>query len=219
MSILLIDKARQNQQMRVERLKKLMLERFDGSQASLARAIGKGQTQVSHWFTGVRPIGEKVARDIEVALMLPRGWLDNEHETQGNTSPAPEIKGAVPLLSSVQAGAYKEHTDNFHAGDGGMELIATSVPVRAHTFALRVSGDSMEPEFTDGMILIVEPELDAQPGDYVIAKNGSEETTFKQLIKDGADWYLKPLNARYPIKPLGDSQIIGVVRAVERRFR
>ena len=27
---------------------------------------------------------------------------------------------------------------------------------------------------------------------YAVAKNGDEETTFKQLIKDGADWYLKP---------------------------
>jgi SOS-response transcriptional repressor LexA len=53
----------------------------------------------------------------------------------------------------------------------------------------------------------------------VIAKNSDNGTTFKQLVKDGADWYLKPLNERYPIKPLGKNKIVGVVRAVERRFR
>lgn len=136
-----------------------------------------------------------------------------------STSTGPEIGGEVPLISDVQAGRFTEHVDNFHPGDGGREMVATSVPVKRHTFALRVSGDSMEPEFREGMILIIEPELDALPGDYVVAKNSDEETTFKQLIKDGGDWYLKPVNDRYPIKPLGQSKIIGVLRAVEKRYR
>ena len=114
---------------------------------------------------------------------------------------------------------YKEFVDNFHPGDTSIERYPTIAPVRQHTFALRVIGDSMEPKFQEGTILIVEPEMDANPGDYVIVKNGNDETTFKQLIKDGADWYLKPLNERYPIKPLGASNIIGVVRAIELLLR
>lgn len=98
-------------------------------------------------------------------------------------------------------------------------MIPTTVPVNRYTFALRVQGDSMEPRFTEGMLLIVEPELDAQHGDYVIVKNGGDETTFKQLAKDGSDWFLKPLNPRYPIKPLGDCVVIGVVRGVSEMFR
>lgn len=114
---------------------------------------------------------------------------------------------------------YTEFVDNLHPGDERYEQIPTTVPVNRYTFALRVSGDSMQPKFNDGDVLVVEPEMDPNPGDYVIAKNGSEETTFKQLVKDGADWYLKPLNERYPIKPLGKSTIVGVVRAVEMRLR
>lgn len=136
-----------------------------------------------------------------------------------DTVDGPEIGGVVPLLSSVQAGGFKEYVDNFHPGDGAMETIPTSVPVNRHTFALRVAGDSMEPEFHAGMILIIEPEMEPNPGDFVVAKNGDNETTFKQLIKDGSDWYLKPLNDRYPIKPLGTASIIGVLRAVEKRYR
>ena len=136
-----------------------------------------------------------------------------------SASAGPEIGGEVPLISDVQAGSYTDYVDNYHPGDGGQEMVATSVPVKKHTFALRVAGDSMEPEFRAGMILIIEPELDPLPGDYVVAKNGDGDTTFKQLIKDGGDWYLKPLNDRYPIKPLGQSKIIGVLRAVEKRYR
>lgn len=144
--------------------------------------------------------------------------FDEPHETS-NVSPGPDIRGAVPLLSSVQAGAFKEILDSDYSGGDGVTMIPTTVPVNRYTFALRVQGDSMEPRFTEGMLLIVEPELDAQHGDYVIVKNGSDETVFKQLVKDGADWFLKPLNPRYPIKPLGDDTIVGVVRGVTEQFR
>ena len=132
-------------------------------------------------------------------------------------SPAPERTGRVPLISWVQAGEWAHAADLLQPGEG-YEWIDTSVAVQAHTFALRVEGDSMEPEFAPGTILVVEPELDAYPGDYVIAKNG-DEATFKQLVRDGADLYLKPLNPRYPIKPLGSARVVGVVREAVKRYR
>lgn len=52
----------------------------------------------------------------------------------------------------------------------------------------------------------------------MIARN-DDEATFKQLVKDGGDWYLKPLNERYSIKPLGSFHIIGVVCEAIRKFR
>lgn len=203
---------------RIQRLKEFAASRGLKGSTAIGAAIGKRPSFTSELLNGKTTFGEKIARDIEAQVGLPEGWLDRLSDEQ-NTQPGPIIRGQVPLLSAVQAGMYKEYVDNFHPGDGGLELIPTSVPVKRHTFALRVSGDSMEPEFREGMVLVVEPELEAQPGDFVIAKNGDSETTFKQLVKDGPDWFLKPLNERYPIKPLGDSSIIGVVRAVEKRFR
>ena len=57
------------------------------------------------------------------------------------------------------------------------------------------------------------------PGDYVIVLNDANQTTFKQLVKDGGDLYLKSLNGRYPIKPLGAATVIGVAREFSERFR
>ncbi|THF64466.1 S24 family peptidase [Pseudothauera rhizosphaerae] len=158
------------------------------------------------------------ARKIEAGAGKPPGWLDEDHGEDGNTSPALERTGRVPLISWVRAGEFASAADLLQPGDA-YEWIDTSTPVRAHTFALRVEGDSMEPEFMAGTILVVEPDIAAQPGDYVIAKNGDQEATFKQLVRDGADLYLKPLNPRYPIKPLGDSTIVGVVRESVKRYR
>lgn len=137
---------------------------------------------------------------------------------ESNTEPGPVLSGKVPLISWVQAGDWAHAADLLAPGEA-FEWIDTTVTMQAHTFALRVTGDSMEPDFPAGMILVVEPEMDAQPGDFVIVKNGDDEATFKQLVRDGADLYLKPLNPRYPIKTLGSSKIVGVVREAVRKLR
>lgn len=125
--------------------------------------------------------------------------------------------GRIPVISYVQAGDFSEVVDNFGPGEAE-EWAETTKPVNRHTFALRVTGDSMEPLFPEGTIIVVEPEMDPLPGDYVIAKNG-DAATFKQLVSDAGEWYLKPLNNRYPIKLLGESRIIGVVRESISSFR
>lgn len=136
---------------------------------------------------------------------------------QQNIRSAPALRGKVPVISSVQAGNLTEVFDNFQPGDAD-EWIQTSAPVNRHTFALIVEGDSMEPVFTAGMRIVVEPDIEANVGEYVIAGNG-EQATLKKLVRDGNDLYLQPLNPRYPIKPLGDAKIIGVVRSATIIFR
>lgn len=196
------------------------------TQAEVADLAGMKQPDISKIERGeiLRTTG---LLGLARALKCNANWLDTGDGDPGfdapqeasNVTPGPDIRGTVPLLSSVQAGAFKEFLDSEYSGGSGVVMIPTTVPVNRYTFALRVQGDSMEPRFTEGMLLIVEPELDAQHGDFVIVKNGSEETTFKQLVKDGSDWFIKPLNPRYPIKPLGSCTIIGVVRGVTEQFR
>lgn len=185
------------------------------SSSAVSQWLGKGSKQIhSIQIAPATKLGKATGFN---PLWISKGEAPKVLET--SPGPGPTIGGSVPLISDVQAGSFTEHVDNFHPGDGGMEMIPTTVPINRYTFALRVAGDSMEPEFHEGMILIIEPELDPMPGDYVVAKDSQGATTFKQLTKDGQDWYLKPLNPRYPIKPLGESRVIGVLRAVERRYR
>ena len=68
---------------RVDRLKTLIAEQFEGSQKEFAKAIKKSPSQISHWLNGVRAIGDGVAAQIETALDLPRGWMDGK-ESRGD---------------------------------------------------------------------------------------------------------------------------------------
>lgn len=85
----------------------------------------------------------------------------------------------------------------------------------------------MLPEFKAGDLVIIDPEWEPRPGDYVAAKNGKEEATFKKYRPRGMDargneiFELTPLNDDYPtlrsdITPLA---IIGVMAEHRRKSR
>jgi SOS-response transcriptional repressor LexA len=114
----------------------------------------------------------------------------------------------------MEASRWRESVDNYAIREQH-EWVATTIEVRKHTYALRVQGDSMEPKFPDGAILIVEPEEEPKNGSFVIVRQNGAEATFKQLILDGGVAYLKPLNPRYPILQMAEDAVIcGVVKQV-----
>jgi DNA polymerase V len=63
-------------------------------------------------------------------------------------------------------------------------------------YALRVLGDSMEPEFADGCIIIVDPGGAPRDRSYVVVEFAGD-VFFRQLLLEGERRYLKPLNPKY----------------------
>ncbi|NDV11651.1 LexA family transcriptional regulator [Crenobacter caeni] len=143
-------------------------------------------------------------------------------DSYANVKEGPAIRGKVPVISWVRAGNWMEAIDNFEPGMAE-DWVDVTVPVRRGTFALVVQGDSMEPVFTEGGVIIVDAVADGAdplPGKYVVAKRRSDNAaTLKQLTMDGGIAYLKPVNPRYPILTLDeDTDIIGVVRQFTKTF-
>ena len=81
----------------------------------------------------------------------------------------------------------------------------------AEAFALLVLGDSMNPEFAEGDVIVIEPEGLATDGSFVLARHAGE-WIFRQLVAAGDGWQLRPLNPRYPSLDLEDlAAVRGVV--------
>ncbi len=183
------------------------------TQTQLGDSIGVASGNISRYESGINAPDFDRLEPLADALGVSVSDLFAMAET-GNVETAPEIKGTVPLISWVQAGHWNDVIDNLHPGEG--ERISTTYRVRKHTYALRVRGDSMEPKFPDGAILIVEPDENPEPGAYVIVRHNGGEATFKQLMLDGNTRYLKPLNPRYPIMEIRpDAVFCGVVKRME----
>ncbi|MEQ1807434.1 MAG: S24 family peptidase [Burkholderiaceae bacterium] len=89
------------------------------------------------------------------------------------------------------------------------------------SFALRVLGDSMAPEFVEGEIIIVEPDGALRDGSFVLAQSGGE-WTLRQLRRAGDGWILHALNPAFADAVLPDlAAVHGVViqKAVPGRRR
>lgn len=80
----------------------------------------------------------------------------------------------------------------------------------AESFALMVLGDSMEPEFEHGDIVIIEPDGLAADGAYVLAFCDGD-WVFRRLRQRDDGWCLQALNSRYAEIELTD---LGAVRGV-----
>ena len=88
------------------------------------------------------------------------------------------------------------------------------------SFALRVLGDSMAPEFVEGEI-IIEPDGALRDGSFVLAQSAGE-WTLRQLLRVGEGWSLHALNPAYAAQMLPDlAAVHGVViqKAVPGRRR
>lgn len=91
--------------------------------------------------------------------------------------------------------------------------------------ALRIKGDSMQPEFNENDIVIVRSQSDANNGDIVIAKVNGDEACCKKLFKRNDGIILHSLNPEYAPMFFSQSEIqdkpvtiIGKVIELRRKF-
>jgi SOS-response transcriptional repressor LexA len=120
--------------------------------------------------------------------------------------------GEVPLISMVQAGDWTEAFDPYPIGQGETTLLCP-VNHSESTFAVRVKGDSMLPNFPEGLILFIDPQVMPNNKDYCIAKlDDTNEATFKQYIEEDGQKFLKAINPDWPTKYIainGNCHIVG----------
>lgn len=190
------------------------------TQYELADLVGIAQTAIQRLEKG----GTKNPRNIEAlarALQCTPEYLrfgigENENS---NVAPGPTLKAAVPLISWVQAGAWSEISE-IKAYDA--ERFMCPVNCSDLTFALKVQGVSMEPKFYDGDLIFVDPEAECIHGSYVVARlDDNNEATFKQLIIESGQKFLKAANPNWPeqLIPInGNCTLVGKVVFAGKSF-
>lgn len=198
------------------------------SQSGLAKACGISRASVNAWVNGkTDSIDGKFLTTAASYLGVSAHWLSigegpmrpgaGETATHANTSPGPDIRGKVPLISWVQAGEWCNAVDPHPPGQADRWM---DCPVNHgnSTFALRVRGDSMTAPhgnsrtYPEGCFIFVDPEKRTPVnGDRVVAcLNGTDEVTFKVYKnEDGRQW-LQPLNPSH--EPIRENfHILGTV--------
>ncbi|WP_348720347.1 XRE family transcriptional regulator [uncultured Alcanivorax sp.] len=138
-------------------------------------------------------------------------------------APSQHSSRTAPVISWVQAGEWTEAVDLHQPGYGDSY---ESVPDNSgpNVFWLRVVGDSMTSpsgaSIPEGHLILVDPDRSPVSGSLVVAKlDDSQEVTFKKLVIDAGQKYLKPLNPDYKtIQINGNCRIVGVVIEAKVKF-
>lgn len=102
---------------------------------------------------------------------------------ENGNGPAPRN---VPLIGFAQAGRQGYFDDAGYPTGGSWEEISFPGSSDPHAYALEISGDSMEPVFRDGDIVVVSPEGEVRRGDRVVVKTRDGEVMAKVLKRQSA---------------------------------
>ncbi|MFN6956181.1 MAG: helix-turn-helix transcriptional regulator [Acetobacteraceae bacterium] len=105
----------------------------------------------------------------------------------------------IPLIGFAQAGSDGYFDDGGYPVGGGWDEISMPDVGDPNAYALEISGDSMEPVFRDGDVVIVSPAAPIRRGDRVVVKTREGEVMAKQLVRQSARRVeLASLNPAHP---------------------
>ncbi|WCM53451.1 XRE family transcriptional regulator [Pseudomonas sp. WJP1] len=195
------------------------------TQEILADRLGMSQGGIGHWLTKRRQPGiddmnrvlQALGLDfLEVALVIREPGEEQDDEvclTQKYNPyfryPVSDWRDTAQVRDGERA-PYRFELSDYHA--------------RGAAFWLTVVGDAMTapsgPSVAEGMLILVDPDVDAVPGKLVIAQwPDSSEAIFRKLSEEGGQRYLVPLNPTYPKSLFTDEcRIIGVVVQATVKF-
>jgi hypothetical protein len=105
----------------------------------------------------------------------------------------------VPLIGLAQAGGEGYFDDGGYPVGGSWDEVSLPEIADPNAYALEISGESMEPVFRDGDLVIVAPSAPIRRGDRVVVRTADGQVMAKQLARRSARRIdLKSLNPEHP---------------------
>lgn len=203
-----------------------LLEKNDWKQYELANKLKLTPASVSKWVKG-KSIPEyatlvKVADIFGVNPVDTLVVVDLSKEEKSGDGNEPKDYLTIKVFGTIPAGLPNHMWDEPIGEEdipkdwkrGGKEY-----------FGLKVSGDSMYPEYMDGDVVICRKQSTCESGQDCVVRVNGDEATFKKVVKQDGIIVLQPINPAY--KPRfftgrdddPEIEILGVVIELRRTIR
>ncbi|WP_252090423.1 XRE family transcriptional regulator [Pseudomonas sp. MWU13-3659] len=179
------------------------------NQERVAHECGwSSQSVVSQYMNGKIPLNITALISLSRVLrfapeevsprLIKAHQLDNANLSIRNTTPLGPAGRLLPVIGYVKAGAFCEAIEQFQPSDAD-DWVEAGGPAGPRAFVLRVEGFSMEPDFKPGEKVVVDPDMQWETGDFVVAKRTRDQAaTLKQLRMEGGKYYLYATNPDWP---------------------
>jgi SOS-response transcriptional repressor LexA len=184
------------------------------SESELARRTDIGQPVIHRMISGetsnpkiatLRPIAHYFEISIDQLIgdePLPKSALPGKYSE--------EVRRwtQVPMLNWQQVLRWPELSSDEIA-----TYVSTDADVSENAYALTIKDSTMLPRFPEGTVAIIDPSYMPRDCDFAVVHiEGQKLATLKQILIDGEEMYIKPLNADFNVKPLtGSYQFLGVM--------
>ena len=195
------------------------------TQDYVAEQLGyKSFTTIQKWESGVAEPPIKKLQELATLFGVDMNSLANTDLTSPTSAFSNfSIKAVrIPVLGYVRAGipldAVEEILD--------YEEITPEMAASGDYFCLQVKGDSMEPKFSEGDVVVVKQQSDVESGDIAIVLVDGQDATIKKLVKynDSHSIALVASNPLYPPmifteKEIAETPVTVIGKVVELRAK
>jgi phage repressor protein C with HTH and peptisase S24 domain len=181
----------------------------------IARALGVG---LSYFLSDEVPTGEghslRTSGAGESANILEELRVLVDKHTVSARPPGAAIR-KIPVISYTAAGDPVSYESSYPVGFADEYVEVSSSLGDPHAFALRIKGDSMEPRFYDGDVVVVCPSWQVKENRPVVIKVNDDEVTCKVFSRAGESIILTSLNSKYPPRAYRQQDVVWVYPVVQ----
>jgi phage repressor protein C with HTH and peptisase S24 domain len=163
------------------------------------------------------PSTESVAKVLEAtgASLESFSSLVSGARALASNAGARGVSRRVPLIGLAQAGGEGYFDDGGYPVGGSWDEVALPEIADPNAYALEISGESMEPVFRDGDLVIVSPSAPIRRGDRVVVRTLRGEVMAKQLARRSARRVeLKSLNPEHPDRSFDLTDVTWIHRII-----
>ena len=171
------------------------------------------EAENQRWRQFIKNLVHKKNDSAELGELLAKSKLDTEKGLSVLASGR-----LVPVINRVSAGYPTDFNDLDYPVGVADDYVRCPDLHDPNAFAVRVVGDSMEPKFTEGDIVVFSPTAEVHNGDDCFVRfEMPYETTFKRVFFEPENKVrLQPRNEKYSPAIIGGKRISGLYKAVAK---
>jgi len=169
------------------------------------------EAEIQKWRQLIKNLMQAKGDTAQLDNLLGQSRIETEKEI-----PPLAAGRLVPVINKVEAGYPADFDDLDYPVGIADDYVRCPDLHDPNAFAVRVVGDSMEPRFREGDIVIFSPAAEVQNGDDCFIRfSMPHETTFKRVFFEPDNQVrLQPRNDKYPPIIVDGKRINGLYRAV-----
>jgi len=189
----------------------LHIAHLEGLPSDIRKQYESTEAENQKWRQLFRELKKKKTPASKLKILLARRELDTE---KGLSSLA--AGRMVPVINKVAAGYPSDFNDLDYPVGIADDYVRCPDLHDPNAFAVRVVGDSMEPKFREGDIVVFSPAAEVHNGDDCFIRFAMpHETAFKRVFFEPDNKVrLQPRNENYPPIIVNGKRINGLYRAV-----